>query len=154
VSGRVSTTVNLALPKFDIAFQSSLKQQLIASDGARSMAPPPISPMTDEEALYVSDVARSQPHRRREGHGRRRRPRRSWRRERSRGRAVASTGRFCCAATPDRHRAVRGSGDESHRARGGVDASRPPQHGPRSRPACSAPTVVAPRRGVQKLTTS
>jgi serpin B len=53
-----ATTVNLALPKFDIAFLSSLKDKLVslgmvhAFDGTTA----DFSRMTDEEALYVSDV--------------------------------------------------------------------------------------------------
>ena len=57
-AGSVSTTVNLALPKFDIAFQSSLKQQLIALGMERAFdnTAADFSGMTDEEALYISDV--------------------------------------------------------------------------------------------------
>jgi serpin B len=56
--GSQPTTVNLALPKFDIAFLSSLKEHLVALGMVRAFDAnaADFSGMTDAEDLYVSDV--------------------------------------------------------------------------------------------------
>jgi serpin B len=57
-TGSETAEVNLALPKFDIAFLSSLKQQLQTLGMVKAFDPDvaDFSGMTDSQALYVSDV--------------------------------------------------------------------------------------------------